>query len=107
MTRYYLNNFSDGPITIKLTTDRTIEAKTSLPLNEKDVAMVKALKAKLKGKHSILDNLRLSTIRIEDDTRFAKPVEMTEEQKIAAEEAAKKAAEEAAKAEEDKKGKNK
>ena len=69
---YYLNNFSDSPITIELTAKRTIPAKASFPMNNKDVQLFKEMKAKRSGRRSMLDDLCLSTIRIEEDTRYAK-----------------------------------
>lgn len=70
--RYYLNNVTDSVITITLSTKRVINGKTSLPLNNKDVAMFKELKAKRAGRVSALDGLRLSTIRIEDSSNYTK-----------------------------------
>lgn len=81
--RYYLNNTSDEVMSIKLTADRTIPAKTSLPLNNKDVEIFKKLRDARKGKHSKLDCLKLSTIKIEEDVNY------TKEDKAAAETSAK------------------
>ena len=72
MTRYYLNNTTDAVISIKLTANRTIPAKTSLPLNNKDVEIFKKLVAARKGKLGALEGIKLSTIRIEDDSRYTK-----------------------------------
>ena len=68
--RYYLNNMSNSVINLTLSTRRTIQPFTSLPLNTKDVVMFKAMKAARKGKPSMLDNVRLSKIRIEDDANY-------------------------------------
>ena len=68
--RYYLNNMSNSVINLTLSTRRTIQPFTSLPLNTKDVAMFKAMKAARKGKPSMLDNVRLSKIKIEDDANY-------------------------------------
>ena len=68
--RYYLNNMTDEAIQITLTTHRIIYAKSSLPLNNKDVEIFKKLKRARKGKASQLDSLRLSKIRIEEDTNY-------------------------------------
>lgn len=81
--RYYLNNTSDEVMSIKLTADRTIPAKTSLPLNNKDVEIFKKLRDARKGKHSKLDCLKLSTIKIEEDSNY------TKEDKVVAETSAK------------------
>lgn len=70
--KYYLNNFSNEAITIQLSTKRTIAAKASLPLNNKDVAMFKVLKAKRTGLNMILNDLRLSTMPIEEDSNYTK-----------------------------------
>ena len=58
--RYYLNNMSNGTIVIELSTRRTIEPMTSLPLNNTDVKMFKILRAKRSGRASMIDDLRLS-----------------------------------------------
>ena len=87
--RYYLNNMTEGVITLTLSTNRAIEPMSSLPLNTKDITMFKVLKAKRAGKSSALDGLRLSKIRIEDDTNYKamhamkeeKPVEVVAEEK--------------------------
>lgn len=68
--RYYLNNMSSSAINLTLSTKRVIQPYTSLPLNNKDVAMFKAMKAARRGKPSMLDNVRLSKIRIEDDANY-------------------------------------
>ena len=68
--RYYLNNMSNSVINLTLSTRRTIQPFTSLPLNTKVVVMFKAMKAARKGKPSMLDNVRLSKIRIEDDANY-------------------------------------
>lgn len=70
--RYYLNNITDSVITIQLSTKRSILAKSSLPLNDKDVAMFKLLRAKRAGKMTVLDGLRLSKIPIEHDSNYSK-----------------------------------
>lgn len=70
--RYYLNNITDSVITIQLSTKRAILAKSSLPLNDKDVAMFKLLRAKRAGKMTVLDGLRLSKIPIENDSNYSK-----------------------------------
>lgn len=75
--RYYLNNMSDSVVTITLSTKRTIKAKSSLPLNSKDVQIFKELKAKRAGRLSAFNDLRLSTIRIEDDSNYNKSVDNT------------------------------
>ena len=75
--RYYLNNMSDSVVTITLSTKRTIKAKSSLPLNSKDVQLFKELKAKRAGRLSAFNDLRLSTIRIEDDSNYNRPVDNT------------------------------
>lgn len=104
--RYYLNNTSDEVMSIKLTADRTIPAKTSLPLNNKDVEIFKKLRDARKGKHSKLDCLKLSTIKIEEDANYTKAdkaaaetsaKENEEALKAQAELAAKEAEEQAAK----------
>lgn len=68
--RYYLNNMSNSVINLTLSTRRTIQPFTSLPLNTKDIVIFKAMKAARKGKSSMLDNVRLSKIRIEDDANY-------------------------------------
>lgn len=70
--RYYLNNITDSVITIQLSTKRVILAKSSLPLNDKDVAMFKLLRAKRAGKMTVLNGLRLSKIPIENDSNYSK-----------------------------------
>ena len=76
--RYYLNNMSDSVVTITLSTKRTIKAKSSLPLNSKDVQLFKEFKAKRAGRLSAFNDLRLSTIRIEDDSNYNRPVDNTD-----------------------------
>jgi hypothetical protein len=73
--RYYLNNMSDNDIQITLSTQRNVPAKASLPLNTKDIEIVKKLKKDRQGKPCILDNLKLSTINLNEDARFIKNVE--------------------------------
>lgn len=68
--RYYLNNISEQPIQIVLTAKRTINAFSSLPLNKKDIELFKKQVAKRKGNLGVLVNLKLSTIKIEDDARY-------------------------------------
>lgn len=72
MPKYYLNNNTEETITIALSAVREIAPKSSLPLNNKDVEIIKKLKAARKGKKSILDSLALSTIKLEDDSRYSK-----------------------------------
>lgn len=79
--KYYLNNISEESIQISLTKLRTVKPKSSLSLNVKDVAIVKKLKAARKGKASTLDNLVLSTIKIEDDCRYSNETKAQSKQK--------------------------
>ena len=80
--RYYLNNMSNAAVTITLSAQRVIEPNSSLPLNNKDVMMFKVLRAKRAGKASMLDNLRLSKIRIEDSTNYVKAETKIEPAKV-------------------------
>lgn len=103
MKKYYLNNVSTESLTITLTKVRTIKPQSSLSLNNKDVEIIKKLKAARKGKPSKLDNLRLSTIKIEDDANYeedaAKIIQKeAEKQRKAQKELEKKAKAEAEKA---------
>lgn len=89
--RYYLNNMSNGTIVIELSTRRTIEPMTSLPLNDTDVKMFKILRAKRAGKSSIIDDLRLSKFKIEEDANYiaahaGKTTEVKEEKHVEAKE---------------------
>ena len=82
--RYYLNNMSNGTIVIELSTRRTIEPMTSLPLNDTDVKMFKILRAKRARRASMIDDLRLSKFKIEEDANYiaahaGKTVEAKEE----------------------------
>lgn len=70
MTKYYLNNMTDKECIINLSTNRTIKPLSSLPLNDKDVEIFKALKLARRGHKSQLDNLVFSTIPIEQDSRY-------------------------------------
>lgn len=79
----YLNNYSNSQVTIQLTAKRVIEPLTSLPLNDKDVLLVKEMIEARKGKSKMFtETLRLSRIRIEDDSNYKK---MCEDAKIDAE----------------------
>ena len=79
----YLNNYSNSQVTIQLTAKRVIEPLTSLPLNDKDVLLVKEMIEARKGKSKMFtETLRLSRIRIEDDSNYKK---MCEDAKINAE----------------------
>lgn len=79
--RYYLNNMSDAEITIPLSAKRVIKPHTSLPLNNKDVAIFKEMKSKRKDRISRFDALRLSKIPLDRDSNHAKakPAEAKEE----------------------------
>jgi hypothetical protein len=79
--RHYLNNMSDSPITVGLTTQRVIQPKTSMPLNSRDIEIFKILKEDRKGEPSLLDNLHLSTIDLKEDSRF-KEVPTTKKDKL-------------------------
>lgn len=70
--RYYLNNMSDAEITIPLSAKRVIKPHTSLPLNNKDVAIFKEMKSKRKDRISRFDALRLSKIPLDRDSNHAK-----------------------------------
>lgn len=92
--RYYLNNMSNGTIVIELSTRRTIEPMTSLPLNDTDVKMFKILRAKRAGRASMIDDLRLSKFKIEEDANYiaahaGKTVEAKEEKPVVEEKPAK------------------
>lgn len=79
----YLNNYSNSQVTIQLTAKRVIEPLTSLPLNDKDVLLVKEMIEARRGKSKMFtETLRLSRIRIEDDSNYKK---MCEDAKINAE----------------------
>lgn len=109
MTKYYLNNLSNETLTISLTATRVIEPYTSLPLNDKDVEIYEKLKLARKGMASTLDSLHLSTIPVEEDSRYGKnaekPVEGKTMDELEAEARAKADAEAAAKAEAEAKAK--
>jgi len=75
MTRYYLNNMTDKECIINLSTNRIIKPLSSLPLNDKDVEIFKALKLARRGHKSQLDNLVFSTIPIEKDSRYIQAME--------------------------------
>lgn len=75
MKRYYLNNMTDKELTINLSTNRVIKPLSSLPLNDKDVEIFKALKLARHGIKSQLDDLVFSTIPIEQDSRYIQAME--------------------------------
>lgn len=72
----YLNNFSNSQITINLSAKRVIEPYSSLHLNDKDVTIIKDMIAKRHSSKSLFEDvLRMSKIRIEDDSRYAELIE--------------------------------
>lgn len=80
--RYYLNNMSDAEITIPLSAKRVIKPHTSLPLNNKDVAIFKEMKSKRKDRISRFDALRLSKIPLDRDSNYAKAEPAKVEEKV-------------------------
>lgn len=70
--RYYLYNVTDNEIVITLSTKRAIKPHTALALNTKDLSLYKTMKAKRAGRKTILDGLRLSTIKPENDANYMK-----------------------------------
>ena len=96
--KFYLNNYSETDITINLSANRVIKGHTSLPLNTTDLKLYKDLVKARKANLGLLANLRLSTIPIEQDSRYIKP-KTPEQLKAEAEAKAKVEAEEKARLE--------
>lgn len=105
MSRYYLNNMTENELTINLSTSRTIKPLSSLPLNDEDVRIYQALRQARASIPSLLDGLVFSTIPIEEDSRYAKAIEVAGSKEPTSEELAKQEAELKAKLEAEAKAK--
>lgn len=98
MSRYYLNNMTENELSINLSTHRTIQPLSSLPLNDEDVRIYQTLRDARAGIPSMLDGLVFSTIPIEEDSRYGKAMEIAKGNEQSEEEKAKAKAEAEAKA---------